>query len=613
LNIGTTNSNPGSIPRQEPMSPEYDGHVVQFYTDDSFLFDVLASYLGAAVAMGDAAVIIATEAHRVGLEQRLQARGIDISGAVMQGRFLHFDARATLHEFLVNGKVDEELFATRMDDILRQARRATLNEGSRIAVFGEMVALLWADGKPEEAVKLEQFWNKLAERYFFNLVCGYPITGFDRERHIQPFLQICSQHSSVIPSESYIGLEGEDERLRRVASLQQRTQVLEKELALRVSEQQLRLLVEAVQDYAIFMLDTEGYVQSWNTGAERIKGYKAAEIIGKHFSVFYPEQELKNRKPWWELELAAKDGRFEDEGWRVRKDGSRFWANVIITAVRDHNGNLVGFGKVTRDFTERMRSQAALQKEVADRREAEQRLRELSLHLLRTQDEERKRIGRDLHDSLGQYLVALKMKLDVLARTSKDEEKISECIRLVKDSIKEVRTISYLLYPPMLEESGLHSAIQWYVDGFTERSGLRTTLELDPRLSRLPRDIELALFRVLQEALTNVHRHSGSKVAHIRLSREGETVVLEVRDKGRGIPAKLLEDSPNGIGAVGIGLRGMKERMRELGGALELVSTAKGTTVTATAPLGNLPQEPRVEQNDSGVLEMLAQLRNETE
>jgi len=605
--------NVGTIPREQATCGDYEGHVVQFYTDDDFLFDVLATYVGTAVAMGDAAVVIATDAHQVGLEQHLAARSIDVSGAVKQGRFLRFGARETLHEFLVNGKVDEELFRARMDGVLRQARRATRKKGSRIAVFGEMVALLWAEGKPEEAIKLEQFWNKLAERHLFNLVCGYPITGFDRERHIEPFLQICSQHSSVIPSESYIGLESEDERLRRVASLQQRAQVLEKELALRVSEQQLHLLVEAVQDYAIFMLDTEGYVKSWNAGAERIKGYKAAEIIGKHFSVFYPEEDLRNRKPWWELELAARDGRFEDEGWRVRKDGSRFWANVIITAVRDHKGNFVGFGKVTRDFTERMRSESALQKEVAERREAEQRLRELSLHLLRTQDEERKRIGRDLHDSLGQYLVALKMQLDTLARTSNNEEKISECIRLVKDSIKEVRTISYLLYPPMLEESGLHSAIQWYVDGFTARSGLRTTLQLNPALSRLPRDIELALFRVLQEALTNVHRHSGSKVAHVRLSSEGETVVLEVRDKGRGIPAKLLEDSPNWVGAVGIGLRGMKERMRELGGALELVSTPKGTTVTATAPLGNLPPEPGIERDDAGDPEILAQLRSATE
>lgn len=611
--MGTENFNVRTTRLQQPMSWDYEGHVVQFYTDDDFLVDILARFVGSAVAMGDSAVVIATEAHQAGLEQRLAAKSIDISVGLKQGRFLRLDARETLNRFLGDGKLDEGLFTAEIGGLLQQARRASLNKGSRIAVFGEMVALLWAEGKPEEAIKLEQFWNDLAEKHLFTLVCGYPITGFDREKHIKPFLQVCAQHSSVIPSESYLGLESEEERLRRVASLQQRSQTLEKELALRVTEQQLRLLVEAVQDYAIFMLDTEGYVQSWNTGAERIKGYKAAEIIGKHFSAFYPEEDLKNRKPWWELELAARDGRFEDEGWRIRKDGSRFWANVIITAVRDHTGKLVGFGKVTRDFTERMKSAAALQREVAERREAEQRLRELSLHLLRTQDEERKRIGRDLHDSLGQYLVALKMKLDVLARTSEDQEKVCECIRLVKDSIKEVRTIAYLLYPPMLEESGLPSAVQWYVDGFTARSGLRTTLELDPTLSRLPRDLELALFRVLQEALTNVHRHSGSKVAHISLSRRGENVVLEVRDKGRGIPAKLLEDSPDWVGAVGIGLRGMKERMRQLGGALDLVSTAKGTKVTATAPFDELAPEAALEQYESSNQEIVAQLPAQTD
>lgn len=593
MGIITANAEP--ISHHQTMTPEYDGHAVQFYSDDDFLFDVLGRYVGAALAMGDAAVVIATKAHQLGLEQRLAATSIDTAGAVKQGRFICLEARETLTKFLVNGKVDETLFIKLVDRVLRQSRSAALNKASRIAVFGEMVALLWAEGKFDEAIRLEQFWNKLTEKHLFTLLCAYPISGFDNEKHTQPFFEICSQHSSVIPSESYLGQHSEDEWLRRVAYLQQRSQVLEKELALRVSEQQFRLLVDAVQDYAIFMLDTEGRVRSWNKGAERIKGYKASEIIGKHFSVFYPEEDLRNRKPQWELELATKVGRFEDEGWRVRKDGSRFWANVIITALRDHDGKLRGFGKVTRDFTERMRAEAALQKEVAERRLAEQRLRELSLHLLRTQDEERRRIGRDLHDSLGQYLVALKMRLDLLARGSVDEGKISECIRLAKDSIKEVRTISYLLYPPMLEESGLQSAIQWYLDGFTARSGLKTTLELDTTLGRFPRDIELALFRVLQEALTNVHRHSGSKVVHVRLSRKGDSVVLEIQDKGRGIPAELLDDSADWVGAVGVGLRGMKERMHQLGGTLELASSQKGTTLTAVAPLETLVHDTNVE------------------
>jgi PAS domain S-box-containing protein len=191
-------------------------------------------------------------------------------------------------------------------------------------------------------------------------------------------------------------------------------------------EDRFRLFVGAVQDYAIFMLDPTGDVVSWNRGARRIKGYEASEIIGKNFSTFYPEEDVRSGKPEMELRVAASEGRFEDEGWRVRKDGSQFWANVIITAIRDEHGRLVGFGKVTRDITDRMQAQRAvdrlnqeLRKEVLERRTTERRLadserslRSLSLHLLRTQDEERKRIGRDLHDSLGQLLTALKLGLD---------------------------------------------------------------------------------------------------------------------------------------------------------------------------------------------------------
>jgi len=345
------------------------------------------------------------------------------------------------------------------------------------------------------------------------------------------------------------------------------------------------------------MLDPEGHVSSWNTGAERIKGYKSAEIVGKHFSCFYPEEDLRNGKPQWELEVAAKEGRFEDEGWRVRQDGSRFWANVIITAIRDDAGKLLGFGKVTRDFTERMQTQKALEKEVAERREAERQLkvsekslRQLSLHLLRGQEEELRRIGRHLHDSLGQYLTALKMKLDSLASHKSGENEtdreIGEYVRLAEDSIKEVRTISYLLYPPMLEEMGLKSAIPWYLDGFSSRSGIKTTFECDADFGRLPREIELALFRVLQESLTNVHRHSGSETADVRLLMKEGMGILEVKDQGTGIPSGLLEQSgPDWLDAVGVGLRGMNERVRQLGGRLEVASTEEGTTVRAMVPV----------------------------
>jgi len=371
-------------------------------------------------------------------------------------------------------------------------------------------------------------------------------------------------------------------------------------------ENRFRLFVESVQDYAIFMLDPSGNVSSWNRGAARIKGYNASEIIGKNFSIFYPEEDNRARKPEMELEVAAREGRFEDEGWRVRKDGSTFCASVIITAIRDEFGRLVGFGKVTRDITERMQAQVALdranqelRREILDRKlaehkvaESEKSLRSLSLHLLRTQDEERRRIGRDLHDSLGQVLTAMKISLAALRdKTLGSQAEIAKCMQFADDCIREVRTISYLLYPPMLEELGLKSAIPWYLDGFATRSGIKTTFECSPDFDRFPREVELALFRVLQEALTNVHRHSESPIAQVRLLLDGTNAVLQIQDAGKGIPRQVLGKSGD-LPLTGVGLRGINERMRQLGGRLDKSSGSNGTTLTAVVPAVTPAAEP---------------------
>jgi signal transduction histidine kinase len=295
----------------------------------------------------------------------------------------------------------------------------------------------------------------------------------------------------------------------------------------------------------------------------------------------------------------------------VRKDGSKFWANVIITAIRDDSGKLIGFGKVTRDFTERMQLERSLQEEVVQRREAESHLRnsekslrDLSQHLLRSQDEERRRIGRDLHDSLGQSLVALKIRLDVLASSSAPNDAdtrsgIAECLHLADDSLKELRTISYLMYPPMLDEMGLQSAIRWYLEGFSARSGLSATFDVDNDFGRMDRDLELALFRVLQESLTNVHRHSGSQTAHIRLQLKNGMVTLEVSDSGKGISSGIQGRSgEGGVASLGVGLRGMNERLLQLGGSLLVSSNENGTTVTATVPAAEY--SPAEEEESTG-------------
>jgi len=197
-----------------------------------------------------------------------------------------------------------------------------------------------------------------------------------------------------------------------------------------------------------------------------------------------------------------------------------------------------------------------------------------------------------MHDSLGQYLAVLKMKLDSLSYDQRLDDtratklEIEECSALAEECVKEVRTISYLLYPPMLEELGLKSAIPWYVEGFSKRSGIRTTFEIPENLERLPRDVELILFRVLQESLTNVHRHSGSDTASVVVTRTPEAVILEVVDRGRGVPAQILEESTRDwAGTAGVGFRSMSHRLRQFGGRLELISTPTGTRLRATLPI----------------------------
>jgi len=403
---------------------------------------------------------------------------------------------------------------------------------------------------------------------------------------------------------TYYRLLTDELRARENAELVARS-AYEREVALRQLQERFRLFVEAVKDYALYMLDAEGRVTTWNQGAERIHGYPATEVLGKSFAMLFTKEDQAAGKPQEELEKAARDGHFEGEAWRVRKDGVHFWANVVLTSIRDQQGNLVGYAKVMRDFTERMLAQEHLRQanvklaaEVLERKAAEEKLasseaslRELSLNLLRTQDEERRRIGRELHDSLGQYLAVLKLNLQSLELTLGSNhggsgDQVVECVRLVEDCIKEVRTISYLLYPPMLEEVGLKSAISWYLDGFAKRSNIEATFHQNSEFERLPRDVELALFRVLQESLTNVHRHSKSPRVEISMGQQDGRVTLQVKDEGQGIPIQLLEEegSKDWLGSSGVGLRGMSERMRQIGGELEVASNERGTTVTASVP-----------------------------
>jgi len=384
-------------------------------------------------------------------------------------------------------------------------------------------------------------------------------------------------------STSTVGLTGVTSVTLLVLGVAVMTSVLDRHFAaqrlqLDASERRYQSLVEGVRDYAIFMLTPEGRVASWNLGAERLKGYRAEEIVGQHFSCFFTEQDIAGSKPERQLKTAIAEGRAEDEGWRVRKDGSRFWADVFMTVLRDTEGQLQGFSKIVRDVTERKR--------------AEESLRDLSARLMQIQDEERRRFARELHDSAGQLLAALSMNLTSLeAEENKANPKtanlLKESLDLVSELSRDVRTISYLLHPPLLDELGLSSALRGYVDGFAERSKIKVDLEISRDFGRLPRELETAIFRVVQECLTNIHRHSGSPVARICIVRNENDVSVEVQDRGTGISAGKRPEIVS-RGKAGVGIRGMQERIRQFGGTFQIgaPSEGSGTIIVARLPVG---------------------------
>jgi PAS domain S-box-containing protein len=370
----------------------------------------------------------------------------------------------------------------------------------------------------------------------------------------------------------------------------------EAENRLRHSDEVFRLLVESVTDSAIFLLDPAGIVSTWNQGAKRIKGYEAHEIVGQHFRKFYLREAQESRWPERELEIAAKEGRFADEGLRVRKDGSTFWANVVITALRNEQGELQGFSKVTRDLTERRALEERgrqLNKELRARvteltesqRLVELRtfeLQKLSAELLRVQDEERRRMARALHDDLGQELTALKIELDVLnTSTEASTRDLAQALELAESALSKVRNMSYLLHPPLLDESGLLPALHWYLEGLKTRGPLKISFDYQPVVfPRLPRELEIAIFRVIQESLTNIYRHSGSEDARIEIRQESDRVKVRIRDFGKGVPERV------GMGLnSGVGISGMKERVKQLQGDLTVSRAEPGTLVEASIPI----------------------------
>jgi len=442
----------------------------------------------------------------------------------------------------------------------------------------------------------------------------------DRERFREFHHKICTGEKAALEFE-IVGLQGLQRHVEsHAAPLRQpdgsfiqlavMRDVTDRMLAGRATGM-LAAIVDSSDD-AIVSKNLDGIIRSWNHAAERIFGYSAAEAIGKPITLIIPQDRQQEES---EILRRIRSGERVDhfETVRRRKDGTLLDISLTISPVRDERGRIIGASKVARDITERKHAEADLRKseeqfrklsemldaEVRARTsELEQRnaeilaqseqLRELSWRVARAQEEERRHIARELHDSAGQTLTALDLSAAELVseaeRLAPKLAKHGETLqKLIQQLYREIRTASYLLHPPLLDETGISSALGWYVQGLSERSGLSITLDIASDFGRLPSDMELVIFRLVQECLANIHRHSGSKTAAIRIFRDEENVRVEVKDQGIGISPDRLTKLQGG--GSGVGIRGMQERLRQFRGAMSIQSNSSGTTVIATIPV----------------------------
>jgi len=377
---------------------------------------------------------------------------------------------------------------------------------------------------------------------------------------------LMAQKAAQAPIQNAMSSSSEDLRLPVTPSLESEVQLAEE---LRQKTELLKLSREAV-----LVVDLSDKIAFWSDGAEQLYGWKRAEALGKS-----PLELLQTQlpRPVAQIEtILRREPHWEGELKQTTRYGARISVSSRWALWRDLSGRTLGRFQLDSDITRR--------------KNVEQELRVLSGRLLTIRDEERRRWARELHDSVGQLLVGITMNLSILQRQLDgagpiDGKFLSESMHLTNEALQEIRTLSYLLHPPMLDEVGLASALRWFASGFSKRSQIEIDLEIPESLGRFPRDLEIAAFRIVQETLTNVHRHSGSSTAKINIWRSTNQLRLKVEDQGKGmiLPAFGKDDRENAI--LGVGISGIRERVRQLGGQMQIRSGEWGTALEVVFPL----------------------------
>ena len=358
-----------------------------------------------------------------------------------------------------------------------------------------------------------------------------------------------------------------------------------------------KLLVNEVRDYAIFVVDPANRIRMWNRAARELLGYREKEALGKSGAIIFTPEDRASREPEKEIRTAARDGRAEDERWHIRKNGQRFWASGIMTALRDPHGRIIAYAKVFRDQTERKRLEEQVRSvnEMLERRVSERttelirqqdRLRALALETVNAEQRARDTIAADLHDNLAQLLAAALMKLGAASgafMNSKPPPAFAEGTECVRQVLQQVRQMMYDLSPMTLGDGQVGSALEWVRERM-QTHGLEVLIHDSSKARKLDEDVIRIVYRAVQELLWNVVKHARVNSATVKLTRvpRKNRLRVQVIDRGRGFnPAKITRAHAGG----GFGLFSLRERLAALGGTMEIKSArGKGTTVTIEVP-----------------------------
>jgi PAS domain S-box-containing protein len=567
-------------------------HIVQFYEQDAFLVEQAVDFIAARSDADYAAIIIATKPHQEAIQQRLAASLIrDHTASSPRRRIISLDAHATLDEIMVHGSPHHGRFTDVVGNLIAGAAEGGR---SRVRVFGEMVAILWADGRQDAALELEELWNQLGAVHRFSLFCAYPILGFSRPEETARFTSICGAHSIVRPTESFL-LSKNTERVHRVvAQLQMKARLLEAEVARR--EDVERILRRREQDLSDFLENAvEGLHQVgpdgtilWANKAELdLLGYEADEYIGHHIAEFHADTDTIDDI----LKRLLRGETLYDHPAQLRcKDGAVKDVLIHSNALWEE-GRFLHTRCFTRDVTERKRVEEELDRRVAARtRElvlSQNKLRALASQLSLAEQRVRKEVATELHDYLAQLLIVLRMKLfkaTQLAGNPTMAGLLAEADRVLDESIMYTRSLMADLTPPILQ-FGLVMSLKWLADKF-RRHNVTVDVHTQPDSHiDLTEDQISLLFQSVRELLMNVVKHAKTDRARISILSDGESITIEITDGGQGFDPSAL---PNGLPSQGggqFGLFSIRERMEALGGRFEVESVrGAGTRACLVLP-----------------------------